>query len=787
MPALTQIQMRRGAAAAWTAANPVLTAGEHGVESDTGNFKIGDGATDWNTLLYAQAGLRYGATEALRCIATGDARLENLRALRFATDATVTPLISIQGCTALFSGTDDPSVQIGYNHATGHAWSKIDPAKVLWTLGLEGDYNDGAGHRYSELNLNFQSTSGLVLRRPFNFAVDSVTDRIETNFSAYTLTLCDNVNSIAITLDATGGVAAYKMRCHPAVNIGWDDPVGGAFDTALIRIDHATVGITDGAGTSGVLSTHRVILDGSTLNRFAVYAGLSEPYIGYNLTDNGGFWEHINADVMQGLVLAKAGVKTYCEPSNAAGTRPAARLTVTATGAVFGGNFRWGQAAGSEIISLSVTADGGREWGTGAIALQRESLFAQPIYRFVGASVVTDAATVAIAGAPKSNDNSTITTSHGLLIQSADTTGAGACTASYGLTVNAMSGATANYAAQFMGGKVGIGTATPGYRLSVHDAGASKTNTDVLGLTNLYNAADMDGTATSLLFRQYYYDAATPAAVDAGRITVGTETDWTSTASTQDSYMSFSTALDGVVIERMRVSSGGELSIYKSGTIRALTDALTLSNPACLSTGLGGMIDTRTGLRFRQGYDPDGTLVDSARITVGTETDWTSTASTQDAYMAFGVALNGTVTTYMTLASTGLLTLNPGTTPATALLLDMAAPATHVTVDSHWLQWRGRSHDDYDVDSNDDWIAFNHVHAAPGAGSDNLSYWTLQQRINAVGFATKLEVGSDGSLEIQGGFGAFGVTPPPTQPAYPTDLDAVKAILLGAGLCQAPV
>jgi hypothetical protein len=46
------IQLRRGTAAAWTAANPILKAGEAGYESDTRRLKIGDGTTAWNTLLY---------------------------------------------------------------------------------------------------------------------------------------------------------------------------------------------------------------------------------------------------------------------------------------------------------------------------------------------------------------------------------------------------------------------------------------------------------------------------------------------------------------------------------------------------------------------------------------------------------------------------------------------------------------------------------------------------------------------------------------------------------------
>lgn len=46
------IQLRRDAAAAWTAANPVLRAGEAGYESDTRRLKIGDGVTAWNGLAY---------------------------------------------------------------------------------------------------------------------------------------------------------------------------------------------------------------------------------------------------------------------------------------------------------------------------------------------------------------------------------------------------------------------------------------------------------------------------------------------------------------------------------------------------------------------------------------------------------------------------------------------------------------------------------------------------------------------------------------------------------------
>lgn len=49
----TKIQVRRGTAAEWTAANPTLATGEIGFETDTGKVKIGPNpAVAWNSLLY---------------------------------------------------------------------------------------------------------------------------------------------------------------------------------------------------------------------------------------------------------------------------------------------------------------------------------------------------------------------------------------------------------------------------------------------------------------------------------------------------------------------------------------------------------------------------------------------------------------------------------------------------------------------------------------------------------------------------------------------------------------
>ncbi len=48
------IQFRRGTAAEWSSANPTLAQGELGLVTDTGNYKIGDGSTAWNSLAYRE-------------------------------------------------------------------------------------------------------------------------------------------------------------------------------------------------------------------------------------------------------------------------------------------------------------------------------------------------------------------------------------------------------------------------------------------------------------------------------------------------------------------------------------------------------------------------------------------------------------------------------------------------------------------------------------------------------------------------------------------------------------
>lgn len=69
----TILQLKRDSAAHWTSINPTLESGRVGIETDTGSFKIGDGATAWTSLKYAGSVLPQNSKSAAYTTVMGDA------------------------------------------------------------------------------------------------------------------------------------------------------------------------------------------------------------------------------------------------------------------------------------------------------------------------------------------------------------------------------------------------------------------------------------------------------------------------------------------------------------------------------------------------------------------------------------------------------------------------------------------------------------------------------------------------------------------------------------------
>ena len=112
----------------------------------------------------------------------------------------------------------------------------------------------------------------------------------------------------------------------------------------------------------------------------------------------------------------------------------------------------------------------------------------------------TNAYTNYISGAPIKGTNNTATNAIALGVGAG---AVGAQTNSYGLYVNAQTGATNNYVATFMGGRVGIATATPAYLLDIASSGSGVVDTNL----RLKNVNSTNNSGAGLALDGYYAGA----------------------------------------------------------------------------------------------------------------------------------------------------------------------------------------------------------------------------------------------------------------------------------------
>ena len=216
------------------------------------------------------------------------------------------------------------------------------------------------------------------------------------------------------------------------------------------------------------------------------------------------------------------------------------------------------------------------------------------------------------------------------------------------------------------------------------------TNTDMLVIENRsFHASSMTKTASSILFKQYYYHAANPQSVDIGRVKAYTTTNWTGITATQDGGLVFQAAKNGVMTDILDINHQGSptltsATIKNFGTATADADALILENTANDSS----MTDTRTSILFNQRYYDASTplVVDAGKITVGTQTNWTSSAGVQSAYISFSSVSGGAQREHMKiLASTHIFIKDTLGTPPTP------SGGGYLYVDSGALKFKGSS------------------------------------------------------------------------------------------------
>ncbi len=105
MSSTARIRLRRDTAANWTAENPVLLAGEMGIETDTRKYKVGDGTLAWSSLSYYIEGV----------LARGQASKMTSGTIAVATAGTY----QSTGLTATFDSASDYQVVLGTTDTVG--------------------------------------------------------------------------------------------------------------------------------------------------------------------------------------------------------------------------------------------------------------------------------------------------------------------------------------------------------------------------------------------------------------------------------------------------------------------------------------------------------------------------------------------------------------------------------------------------------------------------------------------------------------------------------------------
>lgn len=200
---------------------------------------------------------------------------------------------------------------------------------------------------------------------------------------------------------------------------------------------------------------------------------------------NGGTGSATQNFVDLTTVQTVAGAKTFTGTPTA--FTPTASTTAATTRFLFTGAADTTLTASTEAPNVYFNMGQTRQHSTGTLSTQRDFRISPSTHSFVGASTLTNAASLVIDGPSNGGTNATITNSSALYVPTSALTNV---TNSYGLNVAATTGATNNYAAIFNGGWVGIGTTAPLASLNVTNfvSGAAET----VGIA-LHNVASGSG------------------------------------------------------------------------------------------------------------------------------------------------------------------------------------------------------------------------------------------------------------------------------------------------------
>ncbi len=285
-------------------------------------------------------------------------------------------------------------------------------------------------------------------------------------------------NILSVEATGTGGTGAAINAANATTGNGYGiySTVSGSGNTgaAVVGINSSATGVNYGVyGSTGSSSGYAVYgnassASGSNIGVYGITASSSGGAIavrgsatgaGANTT-YGGYFDNNSTGAAYALYgsetgAANTGYGVYGLNSSptgygvfsagALGAAPSATSIASAANANF---------ATSTITAPVLTVTG----ATAVTGQMNSYLFSQPTITSASAAI-TGAAALTVAGAPIKGGAAAMTSSYGLKINAGSSVSG--ATSAYGLYVDAPTGGTANYAASFASGNVGVGTTAP--------------------------------------------------------------------------------------------------------------------------------------------------------------------------------------------------------------------------------------------------------------------------------------------------------------------------------------
>lgn len=202
---------------------------------------------------------------------------------------------------------------------------------------------------------------------------------------------------------ATNGGAltrpSFALDLTSAAETGIYLPASNTIGFVTARLERARIN-SAGLFGIGITPTAQLHIVNSTAGNIATVIKLAASQTASAL-------EVQNSSTVALLGIAASGALTLAPAARTSGVASYLSVTTPADTTL---------TASTESIGVSFLT-GTRQWATGALTTQREHVIAAPTYAFVGASTVTNAATLAITAAPIAGTNATITNAYALWVQ----------------------------------------------------------------------------------------------------------------------------------------------------------------------------------------------------------------------------------------------------------------------------------------------------------------------------------------------------------------------------------